>query len=460
MNYRNIIILILLIIALLGCDRRSARLSLLIGDPSIEGFVSLEPDAVTMYASPADKKAGRIECRIYEDEYPVFINMFKVLDNARINEVYREKRQSRFTADFIDEIKSMTEKNKPMPENSDLPLAGIRIAIDPGHSAGSFNEAIMESKYMWLFARNGAQIKFYEAQLNLETARILKEMLEKDGAIVMQTRDSGRQAYPVPFNIWAVRNFSQAVDEKMRDNHISPALAHRLLSGIGNEAKLKFFNSEIEMPYRAKIINAFHPHVTVLVHYDARDEETAFRSKYLRIKDIFEDPYAQCTQKLKDISEVLKSVSETKRDYCTVFVPGCFLSNELNTIESRIEFLRLIISPDLDNSIVYSKYVLENFKDYLDLPGARESFSASISVSSFRPGLYARNFRMTRLVRGTLCLGEPLQQNNIAEAAGLSQIATGKTPERVKLVARAYYDAIRKYVKMHIAREKEKKGAS
>jgi len=64
---------------------------------------------------------------------------------------------------------------------------------------------------------------------------------------------------------------------------------------------------------------------------------------------------------------------------------------------------------------------------------------------------------MTRLVRGTLCLGEPLQQNNIKEAVGLSEIAIGKMPERVKLVARSYYDAIIKYVKIHPVGEGGKK---
>jgi hypothetical protein len=81
------------------------------------------------------------------------------------------------------------------------------------------------------------------------------------------------------------------------------------------------------------------------------------------------------------------------------------------------------------------------------VPAARDTFPGAFHAGLFRNGMYARNFRMTRLVRGTLCLGEPLQQNNMEEARRLAEIMDGRVPERVKSVARAYYDAVRKYVK-------------
>jgi hypothetical protein len=53
-------------------------------------------------------------------------------------------------------------------------------------------------------------------------------------------------------------------------------------------------------------------------------------------------------------------------------------------------------------------------------------------------------------VRGTLCLGEPLQQNNLREARELAAISEGRVPDRVKTVARAYHEAIRKYTTCHM----------
>ncbi|OHD71052.1 MAG: hypothetical protein A2W19_08560 [Spirochaetes bacterium RBG_16_49_21] len=453
MKKKYVFIWIFLVVLSVGCDRRSRRLALLVGDPSLEGFVSLERDSVTMYASPEDKKTGRIECRIYEDEYQVFLKMLGVLDDSSINRAYRSKGSSRFTGDFIKKIESQDKRITHTGENPSMPLEGIRVAVDPGHSAGSFDEAIREGKFMWLINSQGSSIKFYEAALNLATARTLKDMLEKDGARVMLTRNSGRQVYPVPYGSWLRGNFRQAVYEKLRDRHISAETAASLLNRAREEEKLKFFNSEIEMPYRARLINAFHPHITVLVHYDAMDDDPAYRSKYLRIKNILGNKSATATQRLKEIEDVVKSISETGRDFCSVYVPGGFLRGELDAVESRIEFLRLIISPDLENSILYAKYVLENFEKLLDVPPAHESFPNALPADFCSKGLYARNFRMTRLVRGVLCLGEPLQQNNMREAVELSSITEGKVPERVKLVARAYHEAIRKYVKNRIRKE-------
>jgi N-acetylmuramoyl-L-alanine amidase len=447
-----LMIWIFLVMLSAGCDKRSRRFALLAGDPSIKGFVTIEPDSVTMFTSPEDKKTGRIECRIYKNEYEVFIKMFSVLDQASLKNTYLGKGSSRFSEDFINKInvKIQTRGLLHTRPNTSKLLDGVRIAVDPGHIAGTFNEAIREGKFMWLMSPRGNSIKFYEAALNLATARVLKDMLERDGATVMLTRNSGRQVYPLSFDAWVLRYFRWAVNEKLREKHITREAAERLLNSTKEDEKLKFFNSEIEMPYRARLINDFHPDITVLVHYDAMDDNPAFRSKYLRIKNILSRNTVTCGQKIKEIEDVVKSISETGRDFCTVYVPGSFLRGELDSVESRIEFLRLIISPDIDHSILFSKYVLENFEKFLGVPPAHEPIANALLVSVCRHGLYARNFKMTRLVRGALCLGEPLQQNNMKEAIELSSINNGKVPERVKQVARAYYEAVLKYVKRHI----------
>jgi N-acetylmuramoyl-L-alanine amidase len=448
---RNILILIIILPILIfaGCDKKTGRLDLLVGDDSLNGFFSVESNSVTIYSSPADKKAGRIECRIYDDEYDVFIKLFRVLDDQAIKEVYRLKAAARFKNEFVKNIRGINEKKFLPGADQEHPLAGLRIAIDPGHSAGSMNEAMRENKYMLLLTPDRRRLKFYESQLNLLTAMILKDLLDKDGATVMLTRDTNRQTYPVSFDRWMRRDFNRAVREKLQDNSIKTEEANRLLYKAGDRARLKFFNSEYELPYRAKLINAFHPHLTVLAHYDANEGEPAYESKYLRIKEIM-GKQGLCSERMEEIREVVDSIGEIKKDFCTVFVPGCFLRGELDAMESRIEFLRLIISPDLDNSVRYSKYVIDNFRRLLKVPAADKSFPGSFNVGFCRNGIYARNFRLTRLVRGTLCLGEPLQQNNMAEALQLADISDGKVPERVKIVARAYHDAIRKYVKNHM----------
>jgi hypothetical protein len=447
---KRIILMILApMVMLAGCDKRAVRLDLMVGDDSLNGFFSIEAHSVTMYSSPEDKKAGRIECRIYDDEYDAFIKLFRVLDDKAIKEAYRVKAAARFNEDFLKKINEMDEKRFHPGTEPERPLAGLRIAIDPGHTAGSMKEAKRERKYMLLFTTDGRKITFYESKLNLATAELIKDLLEKGGATVMLTRNSNRQVYPVPFDRWMRQGFHRGVQEKLSDRSISGEEANHLLYRAGDRERLKFFHSHYEMPYRAKIINDFHPHITLLVHYDANEGEPAYRSKYLRIKEITGKP-GPCGKRMDDIREVVDTIEETEKNYCSVYVPGCFLRGELDALEARIEFLRLIISPDLDNSIRFSKHVIDNFHRHLEVPVSRESFPTSLPAGFWRIGVYARNFRMTRLVRGTLCLGEPLQQNNMKEALQLEEIAGGTVPDRVKTVAQAYHDAVLEYVKNQI----------
>ncbi len=433
-----------------GCDTIRSRVNLLVCDESLKGYYSVESDSVTMYASPEDRKSGKIECRIYKKEYDIFIKLFRVLDDNAIRAAYRAKGGAPFSDEFKAMIRSIEEKRFRDKPGSSTPLAGLRVAIDPGHSAGSMEEAIRESKYIWMFDRDGRRLKFYESQLNLATALSLKDLLEKDGALVLLTRKINRQVFPVPFDRWSGRYFRQAVLEKHRDKFITDSEAAMLLNHAGDRRRLKFFNSEYEMPYRAKIINAFHPDITVLVHYNSYGAYGGYREKYNRVLDILKKNYGSRGAMMTDYNEVLKSTAETERDFSMVFVPGCFLRGELKNMESRIEFLRLVIAPDLKNSIRYSFYVLDNFRKTLDIPIADGPLPGGRRVSICREGVYARNFRMTRLVRGTLCLGEPLQQNNLREARELAVISEGRVPERVNAVAKSYYKAIRTFASRHM----------
>ena len=86
-----------------------------------------------------------------------------------------------------------------------------------------------------------------------------------------------------------------------------------------------------------------------------------------------------------------------------------------------------------------------NFQMYLGVPAADREFVESKPAVRIPPGIYARNLKITRLVHSPVVLGEPLQQNNRKEAEELVKINSGTVPERIKLTAYAYYEAIRQY---------------
>ncbi|MBN2223089.1 MAG: N-acetylmuramoyl-L-alanine amidase, partial [Deltaproteobacteria bacterium] len=296
------------VLSITACDSRSGRVKYLVGDDSLRAYFSLDARSVTIYASPEDKKEGRIECRLYDDESEVFARMFRVLDDDAIEKAYREKGSSRFSPAFIKKIISADDAEFRPAGDPARPLEGLRVAIDPGHSADTMEEAVREGKYILLFTPEGEKLSFYEAALNLATAMMLKEMLERDGATVMLTRTRGGQVYPVPYDTWVKKSFRRAVREKERDGFITPAAAKRLLTRSSDRLRLKFFNSEFEMPHRAMLINRFRPHVTVLAHYDARDATPDYRTKYRLIKNIARSR-GNTSERMKRINEVVDSIS-------------------------------------------------------------------------------------------------------------------------------------------------------
>jgi len=440
---------------LCACDRRSARLDLLACDDSIRDYVSIEPHSVAVYASREDRASGRIECRIYDDEYEIFSRMFACMNEKEIAAAYLAKGSGRFTDSLKERVASCNNGNhRPNTRpNKGRILEGLRIAVDPGHSASNMDEAKRESKYMLIVAPDGRRFSFFEAALNLATARLLKKLLEDDGATVMLTRNENRQVYPIPYEAWRRRYFRRAVMEKVREGHITAAQGRILLRTGDDRRRLKFFNSEYEMPYRAEAINAFHPHLTIMVHYDASWPPHAPIQKYARLLEVLSKSHSSRDEHMAEIQEVLDSIPLTDRNTSTVFVPGCFLRGEVQTVEDRIALLRLIITSDLDRSIQFAAEVMKAFRSKLDVPAENAHMPASKEVGRCRTGVYARNLRMTRLVWGTLCLGEPLHQNHLAEAERLAVIEKGLIPERVVQVARAYHEAVRAYVRRYGVRE-------
>jgi N-acetylmuramoyl-L-alanine amidase len=398
-----------------------------------------------MYATRKDKKAGNIECRIFKDEYDTFVRMFSVLDEKAVTEAYTAKGGSRFSPEFISKIASLDKGTYVPSRESARPLKGLRVALDPGHTAKTMEEAIDEARSIWIIQPDGKRLKFFEARLNLATANIVKEMLEKDGAEVMLTRNEGRMVFNKSYERWLREDFVKSVKEKLKEKFITQEKADYLLQRPTKREKLKFFMSEYEMPYRARLINKFRPHVTAVIHYDYFEDDPGSGQKYMHIKNIMEKNDKNCREKIGEMEEIVYSNPTTTRSITVTFVPGSFLSGELDAMESRIHFARLIISTDLDDSIRFSSYVVDHFSRGLGIPPAASSLQYQANIFSGIDGVFCRNFRLTRLILGPMCLGEPIIQNNILEAPRLAVISEGKIPERIKIVARAYYDGIKKF---------------
>ena len=338
-------------------------------DGHLAHFFTLTDDALTLYDAPQTQRDRQVEYTL------------RLTPQKKESQTAQKKREN---------------------------LVGVKIAIDPGHLGGRY--ARMEQRFIEIppSLDRLQSIQFDEGTLCLQTALYLKLLLEKEGAIVMLTRDQiGKGVYEEGFFDWL----------KNKPNLWSE---NATLAGI-----FRKHYCPLDLRARAEKINAFDPDLSIILHYNAHHVEEEYSSN-------------NCV---------------SAQNYNLVFMPGAFCRNELAMQESRFEFLRLLLSDDLEQSHALSREILSQLNAKLHVPsvtkadGARYLQTVCMRVEE---GVYARNLALTRLVRGPVCYGETLIQNNIAECLNLSRkdFVIGGKPcsSRVKQVAEAYFEGIKRFL--------------
>lgn len=309
--------------------------------------------------------------------------------------------------EYVLQLAKEVQNPETKPVRKDL--IGAKIAIDPGHLGGPY--ANLEDRFIEIppSLERTEPIKFDEGTLCFLTAAYLKLLLEKEGAIVMVTRDKiGAGVYEEDFFDWLRQNVQLWIAE-------------------GSSLKKLFgkYYNPLDLRARAKKINEFAPDLSVVIHYNSQDGENNAPSNHA-------------------ISSL---------NYNMVFVPGAFCHNELADQDSRYEFLRLLVSDDLNLSLKLSRAVLEKFGEHLQVAPISKSDGANYLNRvglKIDEGIFARNLALTRLIHGPVCYGETLIQNNIDECVLLSRkdfVINGQfCSSRVKQVAEAYFEGIKKYL--------------
>ncbi len=257
-------------------------------------------------------------------------------------------------------------------------LIGMKVAIDPGHLGGKY--ARLEERFIDIppSLERKEVIRFDEGTLSLLTAKYLKLLLEKEGAEVMLTRTEIAQG------VYEKDFFSYLKD--------SPELwwGETPLS----ELFRKHYNP-LDLRARAEKINAFSPDLSIVIHYNSAEATDGARSNH----------------------------GVTASNYNMVFIPGAFCHGELAKSESRHEFIRLLVTEDLPQSLSLSRSILSEFVSHLAVPIVSSNDKARYLDSvclKLDEGVYARNLGLTRLIHGPVCYGETLIQNNIYECQNLN----------------------------------------
>lgn len=288
-------------------------------------------------------------------------------------------------------------------------ISGMRIAIDPGHFGGRFCH--LEERYIDIPSGLGrkAALQFDEGTLCYLTAVHLRDLLEKEGAIVFLTRKAiGEGALSIDFFDWLKEN-------------------PQTWTADATLSKLFKRYNQLDLHARCAKINAFHPDLTIVIHFNAQPGGNGLSS----------------------------NSTVTASNFNMVFVPGAFSASELIDQESRYEFMRLLVSNDLYCSLELSRSLLAKFIENLHVPAVTSQDKAGYLDTvclKIEEGIYSRNLTLTRLIHSPVCYGETLIQNNIDESINLSRkddIIDGiACSSRIKEIAKAYFEGIQNYLKI------------
>ncbi|HTB08054.1 MAG TPA: hypothetical protein VK806_13980 [Bacteroidia bacterium] len=386
-------------------------------DGEVKNFVSVTDEGISLYASPHAKATGeKPEIRLSWGEINKLKNSISKLPESSLEKLLIEKRDS---LSFY--IKKDSLDKTPTPP---LSLKGVKIAIDPGHLGGSFAMGEAESRCMNLTIDSTHSIKLIEGNLTFFTSLILKKKLEEQGAIVMLTRsDTGLSSLGISYFEWKRRIKDRTyLDSLMKVDLISGKELPLLHAKIADKILFEKVFGSLDMAVRARKINAFKPDLTVIIHYNVNEKNAGWNHT-------------------------------TDKDYVMAFVPGCITSKDLKSLAGRINFLRMLISPDIENSLTLSSMLVNNLSASLSVPIVQRKDATYLSqhcLATPIEGVYSRDLALTRLIKGTLVYGEPLYQDNEKECYLLTskdaQIAGIAVSQRITLVADAYYKSIVDYI--------------
>lgn len=400
----------------------------LAASPEVHDQFSVLNNGVAVYATASDKTNNLPEFFVSWEELESFKAAVKLRPHHRFIPYMIMKRELKLKGRTLswplESRDNATQFHAPY-----LPLHGIRIAIDPGHIAHDTIKGRLEQKFISMKMPQGkdsVRLAFAEGQLTWLTAAILAEHLKSQGAEVMLTRAAmNKTAFGRTYEEWKTFDGGVSLDSLIAafpDNKNYSDLKNGKLKE--ERSYFRYVFKDVEIRRRAEEIGAFNPDFTVVIHYNV-DEQNA--------------PWTK----------------PTTRNFCMLFVPGAFQVGELNDQESRLDFLRLLLTDEIENSVSGAAYLALSFKEGLKVPLANEKDAAYLGTSclySGSSGVYCRNLSMTRLIHGPVLYGETLYQDNLTEVRLLSEkpildtVSGIMAPQRIIQVAKAYENGIRNWI--------------
>ena len=268
---------------------------------------------------------------------------------------------------------------KSLPDaRGDKPLAGLRIALDPGHLGGKW--AKMEERWF----KVGESKPVTEGNLTLRVSRMLATRLRKLGATVLFVRNSTQPTtskHPDDFKELARKILIQNGVPRPRDEVLNPKDPEK-------EGTIKF-QSEIlfyrysEIRQRAVRVNdKLHPDIVVCLHFNAEG---------------WGDP---------------ANPTLVDTNHLHLLVNGSYLQDELGFDDERFEMIRRLLSRAYDEELPIADTVASAMAKATGLPAFQYPTTLTTTKVGTSGYVYARNLLATRLYRCPVVYCEPYVMNS------------------------------------------------
>ncbi|MEP2668803.1 MAG: N-acetylmuramoyl-L-alanine amidase [Cyclobacteriaceae bacterium] len=305
----------------------------------------------------------------------------------------------------------------------------IKIALDPGHSAFSFKEAVMEERFIQRASEKGKKgdIKFYESELTMATAYLVKEMLERHGFHVMLTRENYMTSFDMTYSQWYKRSRRQQLENDYLQGKITKD-QFETYSQLGmKDLFIQYFNI-VDLENRKKKVNLFNPDLTIIIHFNASEFQAS---------EHIDAPIVG-------------------HNYSVSFIPGGFTNYELVSLTQAEDLRRLTSTDDIEKSLNLSNSILKQFELAFGVapinPISHEvPWANKFSTSSEFQGIFGRNLFLTRTIQSPLAYMEPFLQNNqdfIYKLNERTMVVNGrKVSPLLQTVARCYFNGVLDYLR-------------
>lgn len=393
-------------------------------EKALSPYYSINANGISVYGSVQKKLKGEFEFHISWNKIDDFNLFNKNSPGKQVFETYTKGDYDK-TIPFSSYLKIDSSTLDQSVVSGTTRLKGLKIAIDPGHIAGDMEMGDIEKKCL-TFKCDSLKglmdsVAIAEGVLTFATAKLLKDKLEAEGAEVFMTRSfNSSSAFGVTFDDWLKTNYVATVDSLFKVGKLSPAQKQFFLSSKPTKRdKFRVIFKDVELAKRSEIINNYNPDLTIIIHYNVDETNTGW-------------------------------VKPAANNFNMVFVGGAFMKNDLPTPQKRFEFLRLLITTDLEKSIALSSDVIQSFEKNLNVKTATikdATYLLDGCLSAGEVGVYCRNLQLTRYIHGPLVYGETLYQDNVNECIALNKECDKTKNVRVQQVAEAYFQGVLNYAK-------------